>query len=120
MNNFVPAPAKALRVASLPLLLLFGGCGHFGGTMGIFAVTKGCTMYGSAAEIEMAESLGRKWTFDATTCQIILEPVAGESDEGSNSDAEGQPEGTGDGSDSLDYIYSDVVRRVREEADGGR
>ncbi len=114
---------QSLQVASLPLLLLFGGCSHLLGTVGVFGLNKGCTLYGSAAEIEMAESLGRKWTFDAEKCQIILEPVQENTDgvpEETNNDVEDKPESADSGSDSPDSVYSDVVRRIREEADGGR
>ena len=85
-------------------------------------VNKGCTMYGSAAEIEVAESLGRRWTFDATTCQIILEPVEENSNESTvdsiQSDDEGQQESTSDGSDRLDSIRSNIVQRIGEVKDG--
>jgi len=85
-------------------------------------VNKGCTMYGSAAEIEMAESLGRRWTFDATSCQIILEPIEENSNESTvdsiQSDDEDQQESTSDGGDSPDSVRSNIVRRIGEKADG--
>jgi len=85
-------------------------------------VNKGCTMYGSAAEIEMAESLGRRWTFDATSCQIILEPIEESENESTvdsiPDDDEGKPKGTSDGSDRLDSIRSNIDRRIGE-IDGG-
>jgi len=118
------AAQTLLFAACLPLLLLLGGCSHFGGTVGVFGLNKGCTLYGSAAEIEMAESLGRKWTFDAENCTIVLEPIPQENTDGVlediQSDDEDQQESASDGSDSIDSVYSDLVRRVGEKADGGR
>ena len=121
----VGATTKTLLFAAcLPLLLILGGCSHLLGTVGVFGLNKGCTLYGSAAEIEMAESLGRKWVFDATACQIILEPIEESKNESTvdsiPDDDEDQQESTDSGSGSPDSVYSDVVRRIGEKADGRR